>query len=169
MELSCSPQSTLCSVIGWCECNQRFDCGTAHCISCFSSPSSANLKDGAAWYLLYAAAEKTARMRMIQVANKFYRAGGVLVPPRKPGPVRAPLKTPNYGPGISANQSHLSPSQAKVYRPVGSTSWLIRQASDLAHGLIGLEIRLDGSRNSKNGNYSGGPNGRRIEIDGNPS
>ncbi|KAL2533807.1 hypothetical protein Adt_07158 [Abeliophyllum distichum] len=118
MGLSCSPQSTLCSVMGWCECNRRSSRGTAHCISRFSSPPGANLEDGAAWDLLYAAAEEAARMRMIQVANKLYssnnRAGGVPVPPRKPDPVAALLKTPNYGLGISANQSHLSYRQLQA-------------------------------------------------------
>ncbi|KAL2511711.1 Uncharacterized protein Adt_17311 [Abeliophyllum distichum] len=88
----------MCSVMGWCECNQRSNSSTAHCISYFSSPPSANLKDGAAWNFLYAATEEAARMRMIQVGNKFYRADEVPVPPKKPGPVTAPFKTTNYGP-----------------------------------------------------------------------
>ncbi|CAA3003168.1 uncharacterized protein LOC111366238 isoform X1 [Olea europaea var. sylvestris] len=114
MGLSCSPQSTLCSVTGWCECKHRSSC----CISRVSSHPRVNLKDGAAWDLLYAATEEAARMRMIQEANGFYssnkRVGGVLVPPRKPGYVTAPLKKPNYGSGIFANQSHLSYRQLQA-------------------------------------------------------
>ncbi|KAL2512517.1 Uncharacterized protein Adt_18117 [Abeliophyllum distichum] len=105
---SCSPQSTLCSVMGGVSATRGPAVALHTAFRVFLRHPGANFKDRATWDLLYAAAEEAARMRMIKVANKFNRACGILVPPRKPGPLTAPLKTPNYGPMFSANQSHLS-------------------------------------------------------------
>lgn len=138
MGLSCSPQSTLCSVLGWCECKQR----STRCISRVSSPPRVNLKDGAAWDLLYAAAEEAVRMRMIQEANGFYssgnRVGRVPVPPRKPSHVTASLKNPNYGSGISSNLSRLSSRQLQATQQLKLHQMMKQQ---LGSGIFGQEKR----------------------------
>ncbi|XP_059667879.1 uncharacterized protein LOC132313214 isoform X2 [Cornus florida] len=115
--MSGSPQSTLCGVIGGCgckKCSTRSSRGSPNCASQLSSPppsSAAMSMNEAAYDLLYAAAGKVARLRMIEERIGCYENRGILAPPRRTCPVSAPLKKANPNPNPNTGfHSNSNPS-----------------------------------------------------------
>lgn len=103
--LAGSPQSTLCSALGGCDCNQGSSRGSPNGPSRVSSPPEASRTDGA-WDLLYAAAGEVARIRMAESGTGFRSKNNGLFVPRKPGPISVPHKTPTPNLGFQPSQPH---------------------------------------------------------------
>lgn len=103
--LSGSPQSTLCSALGGCDCNQGSSRGSPNGPSRVASPPDASRTDGA-WDLLYAAAGEVARMRMAETGAGFHSKNNGPYAPRKPAPISVPRKTPSPNPAFQPSQPH---------------------------------------------------------------
>lgn len=117
LNLSGSPQSTLCGVLGAaCGCKQGSSRGSPNCLSQASSPPPMSRPD-VSLDLLYAAAGEVARIRMMEEsAGLYHNKGGIWsAPPRKTSPVPVGPKNPNHNLGpFSTNQPQLTYQQLQV-------------------------------------------------------
>uniref|UniRef100_A0A2P2JCR0 Uncharacterized protein MANES_09G099100 n=1 Tax=Rhizophora mucronata TaxID=61149 RepID=A0A2P2JCR0_RHIMU len=108
--LSCSPQSTLCTVGSGCGCSQGSSRGSPNAPGRIASPPTA-------WHLLYAAAGEVAMMRMNEERlslNNHTRE--LLATLRKHSSLPAPVNNPNHDPALYSQQALPSYQKLQAFR-----------------------------------------------------